>query len=255
MCPRPRDIPVQRAGRGIISLGSSFSRRVASKHALSSRCAGSRPGRVVQASKLRESKTAVRSTPALDSSSSRYPAIILQSAAVSVAKNESISATYENRTKTAKCGGLETNGPRERISGPDGCAAVRRFVREARGYWQFQRAKTQRRMLVSEGLAEGVILQTKFSPRSTEQHSVTNRSRTYGGGSRASNKILVVEASENIDESRSCHSRQCLDSRGMLASLSGYATARIDGERAAPLAAAHQDQLIEQIADRADMLG
>ena len=32
--------------------------------------------------------------------------------------------------------------------------AVRRFAREARGYWRFQRAKTRRRKLGAEGLAE-----------------------------------------------------------------------------------------------------
>ena len=39
--------------------------------------------------------------------------------------------------------------------GPRRVVAVRRFVREARGYWRFQRAKTRRRMLVAVGLAEG----------------------------------------------------------------------------------------------------
>ena len=42
-------------------------------------------------------------------------------------KSDSKSAAYENRTKSAQSGGLETNGPRERISGPDGLNAVRRF--------------------------------------------------------------------------------------------------------------------------------
>ena len=62
---------------------------------------------------------------------------------------------YENRTKSAKCGGLETNGPRERISGPHGLTTVRRFRAKGRGYWRFHRAKNQRRMLVAEGPAEG----------------------------------------------------------------------------------------------------
>jgi hypothetical protein len=51
----------------------------------------------------------------LNPSRSRYPAISLQSAEVSVMKSGSKSIAYENRTKSAKCGGLETNGPRERI--------------------------------------------------------------------------------------------------------------------------------------------
>ena len=56
-------------------------------------------------------------TPELDPSLSRYPTIFLQSAEVGATKSDSKSSVYENRTKTAKCGGLETNGARERISG------------------------------------------------------------------------------------------------------------------------------------------
>ena len=33
--------------------------------------------------------------------------------------------------------------------------AVRGFLREARGYWQIQRAKNRQRKLTSKGLAEG----------------------------------------------------------------------------------------------------
>lgn len=91
---------------------------------------------------------------AFATSCSRFLAIILQSTEVGITKKDSKSVAYENRTKSAKCGGLETNGPRERISTPDRCRAVRRFVREACGYWRFRRAKTQRRMLVAEELAE-----------------------------------------------------------------------------------------------------
>ncbi len=87
------------------------------------------------------SKTIDISTPELDFSRSRYPAISLQSAEVAVPKSDSKSVAYENRTKSAKCGGLETNGPRERISGPDRGAAVRRFLREAHGYWASMRAR------------------------------------------------------------------------------------------------------------------
>jgi hypothetical protein len=90
----------------------------------------------------------------LVSSGSRYPEISLQSAEVGVTKIDSKSVAYKNRTKNAKCGGLETNAPRERISGLGERVAVRRFVREGRGYWRFQRAKTRQRMLVAEGLAE-----------------------------------------------------------------------------------------------------
>ena len=75
--------------------------------------------------------------PALDSGCSRYPAIFLQSAEVGVSKNDSKSVAYEFRTKSAQSGGLETNGRRERISGLSRRGAVRRFSREARGYWRF----------------------------------------------------------------------------------------------------------------------
>ena len=59
----------------------------------------------------------------------------------SAAKSDSKSVAYEFRTKSAQSGGLETNGRRERISGLGRCVAVRRFSREARGYWRFQRAQ------------------------------------------------------------------------------------------------------------------
>jgi hypothetical protein len=93
-------------------------------------------------------------TPQFAPSRSRYPVRSLQSAEVAIPKNDSRSVAYENRTKSVKCGGLETNGQRDRISGPDALPAVRRFAGEARGYWRFQRAKTRRRMLVAEGVAE-----------------------------------------------------------------------------------------------------
>ena len=63
--------------------------------------------------------------------------------------NDSKSVAYEFRTKSAQSGGLETNGPRERISGLGRRFAVWRFTREARGYWRFQRAKIPRRKLVA----------------------------------------------------------------------------------------------------------
>ena len=103
----------------------------------------------------RDSKTPAISALQFALSCSRYRAISLQGAEVSVTKIDSKSVAYENRTKNAKCGGLETKQPRERISGSDGLTAVRRFCREARGYLRFQHAKTRRRMLVPEGLAEG----------------------------------------------------------------------------------------------------
>ena len=69
------------------------------------------------------------------------PRDLSKSAEVGAVKNGAESAAYIIRTKSARCGGLETNGPRERISGPDGLAAVRRFVREAHGYWVSMRAR------------------------------------------------------------------------------------------------------------------
>ena len=81
----------------------------------------------------RVSKTAAQSTPELARSRSRYSAISLQSAEVAVPKSDSISIAYEFRTKSAKSGGLETNGRRERISGLSRGVAVRRFSRE--GPW------------------------------------------------------------------------------------------------------------------------
>jgi hypothetical protein len=85
---------------------------------------------------------------------SRCSAIFLQSAEVGISESDSKSTAYKNRTKSAKCGGLETNAPREKISRPDGCAAVRRFVREARGYWRFENGKIQQRDFAAEELAE-----------------------------------------------------------------------------------------------------
>jgi hypothetical protein len=103
----------------------------------------------------RDSKTSAISTPRFAPGFFRYPAIILQSAEVGVAKSDSKSVAYENRTKSAKCGGLETNGPREGNSSPDGLTAVRRFRANDRRYWRFQPGKIQRRKLLAEGLAQG----------------------------------------------------------------------------------------------------
>src|SRR5215204_6468103 len=97
----------------------------------------------------------------------RYPAISLQSAEVGVTKRDSKSIAYENRTKTAKCGGLETNGPRERISPFNTLSAVRRFSHEPLGYWRFHCAKTRRRLFVAGELAErkGFKLWVRFELR------------------------------------------------------------------------------------------
>ena len=64
-----------------------------------------------------------------------------KSAEVRITKNDSISTAYEFCTKSVQSGGLEKNGWREGISGLGRCVAVRRFAREARGYWAFMRAR------------------------------------------------------------------------------------------------------------------
>jgi hypothetical protein len=67
------------------------------------------------------------------------PATLLQSAEAAAAKSESKSITYEIRTKSAKSGGLETNAPRETISGPESVSAVRRLSHEGPGLLRFLR--------------------------------------------------------------------------------------------------------------------
>jgi hypothetical protein len=56
-------------------------------------------------------------------------------------KSEATSDAYENRTKLPKSAGLETKGPRERISGFSQRGIVRRFSREAGGYWAPMRVR------------------------------------------------------------------------------------------------------------------
>ena len=63
----------------------------------------------------------------LDSSYSRCREVSCESVGIELTKSDSKSVAYEFRTKSAQSGGLETNGPRERISGFGGCLAVRRF--------------------------------------------------------------------------------------------------------------------------------
>ena len=82
---------------------------------------------------------------------SPYPAIIFQSAKVAIAESDSNSVAYENHTNSAKSEGLEKIGWRERSSASDRVGAVRRFAREALGYWRFQRAKIQRRIWSRKG--------------------------------------------------------------------------------------------------------
>jgi hypothetical protein len=62
---------------------------------------------------------------------------------------------YENRTKSAHSGGVETKGPRERISDLSRRGVVRRFSSEAMVIGLLFGLGSQQRMLVAEGLAEG----------------------------------------------------------------------------------------------------
>jgi hypothetical protein len=69
------------------------------------------------------------------------PSELSKSAEVRLTKNDSISITYEFRTKSAQSGGLEKNGRRDGILGLSRHVAVRRFVHEARGYWASMRVR------------------------------------------------------------------------------------------------------------------
>ena len=110
----------------------------------------------------RDSKTAARSALALASDCSRCPEISCESAEVRLLKSGLKSAAHEFRTKSAQSGGLETNGRRDGISCLSRRAAVRRFVREARGNWASMRARRLRRMFAALGLAEGEELETNI---------------------------------------------------------------------------------------------
>ena len=66
----------------------------------------------------------------LNCSLSCYPTDRAKSAEVRLTKINSISITYEIRTKPAQSGALENNGRRERILGHSSPIAVRRFARE-----------------------------------------------------------------------------------------------------------------------------
>lgn len=57
----------------------------------------------------------------------RSPRILAQSAEAGIHEDEWKTATYENRTNSAKYRGLEKDRPRERVSGLKRLAAVRRF--------------------------------------------------------------------------------------------------------------------------------
>ncbi len=99
-------------------------------------------------------KNLAQSAAELDPGRSRSPTISLQSAELAYPKNDSKSAAYEIRTKSAQSGGLETNRSRESISALRQPVAVRRFSCEVPDYWASMPAQSRRRMFVAEGLAE-----------------------------------------------------------------------------------------------------
>jgi hypothetical protein len=86
----------------------------------------------------------------------RSPSVLTKSAELVRIRIRVKTIAYENRTKSAKSGGLERNGQGERISGYDQISAVRSFCRESPPLLGLRAgsAKAQR-MLVATALAEG----------------------------------------------------------------------------------------------------
>src|SRR4051794_6360981 len=80
--------------------------------------------------------------------------MLLLSAEVYVTKIDSNSGAYENRTKSAKCGGLERNGLRERTLEPWQAQQCGGFCPRPAVIGGINALKTQRRMLGTKGLAE-----------------------------------------------------------------------------------------------------
>ena len=130
---------------------------------------------------------------ALAFSYSRHPAISLQSAEVDVTKRDSISVAYENRTKSEKCGGLETNGPRERISDSNGVGAVRGFAANPAVIGVLSALKSQRRMLAADGLAEGERLYSNVLSQVCAAALRCNSKRFYATPPTAPTPIAVTK--------------------------------------------------------------
>jgi hypothetical protein len=99
-------------------------------------------------------RSRMKSKSPLSAGCFRSSARFLQSRESASRKSGSKLEAYEFRTKSAESGGRETNRQERTNFGRRRHVAVGRFAREARGYWRFQRAKTQQRMLVAAGLAE-----------------------------------------------------------------------------------------------------
>jgi hypothetical protein len=85
--------------------------------------------------------------------------ISLQNAEVAVPKNDSKSAAYEIRTKSAKSGGLETNGRTEReFRVTAGVSKCRGFRAKPVVIGLLRTLESQQRMFCADRLAEGVQL-------------------------------------------------------------------------------------------------
>jgi hypothetical protein len=112
----------------------------------------------------------------IGSSCSRYPAISLQSVEVGVTKRQSKSIAYENRTKSAKCGGLETSGPKENFGLRLGQRSAGVLPRKPAVIGLSSRSKAARRVLVAARLAEGEELASNIL-QFVEPHSVLSGPR------------------------------------------------------------------------------
>jgi hypothetical protein len=106
-------------------------------------------------SPVARAKIVGRSMADLNPSVSRHPTDLAKSAEVGLTKNDSISITYEFRTKCAQSGALENNGQREGFLGLSSLSQCGGLRAEARIYWGFLPLASQRRMLNAGGLAEG----------------------------------------------------------------------------------------------------
>jgi hypothetical protein len=125
-----------------------------------------------------------------DSSRSRYPRYPCEVRRFIVVKSDSKTAAYEIRTKSGESGGLETKGRRDRVTGLGRPIAVRRFVREARGYWASMRAQKAAENVRAEGAggARGTGIQHS-PPRNTRdptdaddlRHALRDNGPRHGG--------------------------------------------------------------------------
>jgi hypothetical protein len=87
----------------------------------------------------------------------RSPSVLAKSAQVSRVRVRGKTIVYENRTKSAQSGGLETNWPRERISDLSRRGIVRRSSGEARSCWASIQSRKPAENVGREGLAVDVV--------------------------------------------------------------------------------------------------